>query len=106
MSRRLLAAAAATALVAAGCGSGSTQTAPSGTVSFALPPNATPNWIFPLGIPGYLASYNSSIYALLYTPLYSFNGTSGTVALDPKAGAAQPPQYSADGKTVTITLND
>jgi peptide/nickel transport system substrate-binding protein len=107
MSRRLLAAGVAVALFAAGCGgtepAKSTQ---SGTVSFALPPNATPNWIFPLGIPGYLASYNSSIYALLYTPLYSFNGTSGTVALDPKAGAAQPPQYSADGKTVTITLND
>src|SRR3954451_3044939 len=101
MSRRLLAAAAATALLAAGCVSGSTQSAPSGTVSFALPPNATPNWILPLGIPGHLASYNSSIYELLYVPLYSYNGTSGTVAMDPKSSAANPPQYSADRKSVT-----
>ncbi|MEV4311100.1 peptide ABC transporter substrate-binding protein [Actinocrispum sp. NPDC049592] len=108
MNRRLLTAGvAAVALLAASCGTEPTPPgAAKGTVSFALPPNATPNWIFPLGIPGYLASYNSSIYEVLYTPLYSYNGTSGTVAMDPKASAAQPPKYGADGKSVTITLND
>ncbi|GAB3869410.1 hypothetical protein GCM10029964_001600 [Kibdelosporangium lantanae] len=105
--RRVLAVTATAALLAAGCGSGtSTQSASSGTVSFALPPNATPNWILPLGIPGHLASYNSSIYELLYVPLYSYNGTSGTVAMDPKSSAANPPQFSQDGKSVTITLKD
>lgn len=106
MSRRLIAAAAAVTLLVAGCGSEPTQSTQSGTVTFALPPNATPNWILPLGIPGHLASYNSSIYELLYVPLYSFNGTSGTVAMDPKSSAGNPPQYSPDGKSVTITLKD
>jgi peptide/nickel transport system substrate-binding protein len=106
MSRRLLVAGVAAAMLAASCSSEPTQSTQSGSVSFALPPNATPNWILPLGIPGHLASYNSSIYELLYVPLYSYNGTSGTVAMDPKSSAAQPPKYSADGKTVTVTLKD
>jgi peptide/nickel transport system substrate-binding protein len=110
MFRRVLIAGAIGVCVslAASCSGdpGAGQPAHSGTVTFALPPNATPNWILPLGIPGYLASYNSAIYALLYLPLYSYNGSSGTVAMDQPAGAAEPPKFSADNKTVTITLKD
>src|SRR5262249_48801814 len=42
----------------------------------------------------------------VFLPLYAFNGSSGTVAMDEKAGAAKPPVYSNGGKTVTITLKD
>ncbi|GAA4607189.1 hypothetical protein GCM10023195_27030 [Actinoallomurus liliacearum] len=104
----------ATALLAAGCSSGSGQGSSGsggtpqqgGAVTFALPPNATPNWIFPLGTPGHLAGYNSAIRQNVFLPLYSYNGSSGTVALDEKAGAAKTPVYSNGGKTVTITLKD
>lgn len=107
MPRRLLIAGVAAAMLAAGCGGTEpAQSTSNGMVTFALPPNATPNWIMPLGIPGHLASYNSTIYALLYVPLYVYNGSSGTVAMDEKASAAEPPKYSADGKSVTITLKD
>ena len=41
-----------------------------GTATMALPPAAAPNWIFPIGAPGYLASYNGALQGLLYPPLY------------------------------------
>ncbi|MEV5746914.1 peptide ABC transporter substrate-binding protein [Actinoallomurus sp. NPDC052308] len=102
------------ALLVAGCSSGSGQGSSGsggtpqqgGAVTFALPPNATPNWIFPLGTPGHLAGYNSAIRQNVFLPLYAYNGSSGTVALDEKAGAAKTPVYSNGGKTVTITLKD
>src|SRR5262249_54398625 len=50
----------AATLLAAGCSSGTQGSSASGgtpqkggAVTFALPPNATPNWIFPLGTPGH-----------------------------------------------------
>lgn len=77
-----------------------------GSVSFALPPSATPNWILPIGLPGYLATYNSAIQSTMYVPLYIYDAASGELGLDEKASAALPPEYSADGTTVTITLKD
>src|SRR5436305_1516040 len=74
------------------------------TVSFALPPSAAPNWILPLAIPGYTASYNGVIQSALFLPLYAYDGSSGAVARDDKASAAEPPVYAPDGKSVTITL--
>ncbi|MFC0543579.1 peptide ABC transporter substrate-binding protein [Kutzneria chonburiensis] len=74
------------------------------TVSFALPPSAAPNWILPLPIPGYTASYNGVIQSALFLPLYAYDGSSGAVALDDKASAADAPVYAPDGKSVTITL--
>ncbi|WP_215546873.1 peptide ABC transporter substrate-binding protein [Amycolatopsis sp. CA-230715] len=112
--RRTLAALAAgsAALVAlsactgASSGSGGGTPSEGGSVSFALPPNATPNWILPVGLPGYLATYNSSIQHEMFVPLVDFNGSSGSVALDEKGGAANPPKYAPDGKSATITLKD
>ncbi|WP_020501537.1 peptide ABC transporter substrate-binding protein [Sciscionella marina] len=78
-----------------------------GSVSFALPPSATPNWILPIGVSGYGATYNSAIRNTLYPPLYLFDKTSnGTLGMDEKASAAQPPVYSPDGRTVSITLRN
>ncbi|GAA3436348.1 peptide ABC transporter substrate-binding protein [Kutzneria kofuensis] len=74
------------------------------TVSFALPPSATPNWILPLAVPGYTASYNGVVQSVLFVPLYAYDGSSGAVGRDDKASAAQPPVYAPDGKSVTITL--
>lgn len=103
---------AAVALLAAGCSSGGGGSSASGgtpqqggSVTFAMPPNATPNWIFPIGTPGHLASFNGSIRQEVFVPLYYYDGASGTVALDEKAGAAKPPVYSDGGKTVDIKLN-
>ncbi|MBC6463266.1 peptide ABC transporter substrate-binding protein [Actinomadura sp. HBU206391] len=103
----------AATLLAAGCSTGDQGSSESGgtpqkggSVTFALPPNSTPNWIFPIGMPGHLAGYNSALRQEVFLPLYSYNGSSGTVALDEKAGSAEKPVYSEDGKTVTITLKD
>ncbi len=110
-SRRGAAAAGIAVLLTLGACTGTSpdsggQPSEGGSVNFALPPNATPNWILPVGLPGYLATYNSSIQRELYTPLYAYNGTSGSVALDEKASAAEPPKYAPDDKSVTITLKD
>lgn len=101
------------ALLIAGCGSGggasggSSPAASAGnSASFALPPDATPNWIFPIQTPAHLASYNGSIQAEMYLPLYQYDTVSGSLALDDKISAAQPPVYSNGDKTVTITLNN
>jgi peptide/nickel transport system substrate-binding protein len=103
---------AAVTLLAAGCSSGDQGSdakggtpQQGGSVTFAMPPNATPNWIFPIGTPGHLASFNGSIRQEVFVPLYYYDGASGTVALDEKAGAAKPPVYSDGGKTVDIKLN-
>lgn len=74
------------------------------TVSFALPPSATPNWILPLAIPGYTASYNGVVQSALFVPLYAYDGSSGAVGMDQAASAAEPPVYSPDGRSVTVTL--
>lgn len=100
-------------LVVAGC-TGSPHTsdksskAPSngGSLTFALPPASTPNWLFPIATAGHLAQYNFTVQAELYVPLYTFNGSSGKIALDDKMSAANAPSYSADGKSVTVTLKD
>jgi peptide/nickel transport system substrate-binding protein len=85
-------------------GGGTGTAVAGGSVSFALPPSAQPNWILPIALPGYTASYNGAVQQTMYVPLYAYDGTSGTVTMDQTASAALPPTYSADGKTVTITL--
>ena len=91
-------------------GNASAQLAPAASSSagasatFALPPNAAPNWIFPIGTPGHLAGYNIAVQNELFVPLYNYDTSSGTFALDEKVSAAKPPVYSNGDKTVTITL--
>jgi peptide/nickel transport system substrate-binding protein len=77
-----------------------------GTASFALPPDATPNWIFPIATPAHLASYNSTIQAEMWLPLYGYDSNSGTLAYDQSISAAEQPVYSDNDTTVTITLRD
>jgi peptide/nickel transport system substrate-binding protein len=100
----------AAALLISACGSsgssGTTNAETGGGATFALPPDANPNWIFPIETPAHLASYNSSIQAEMYLPLYNYDSSSGTLGIDESESAAQSPVYSNGDKTVTITLND
>ena len=97
----------ALSLTAAGCGlgggtaSGHTPVS-GGTVSYALPPNETPNYIFPFSPGQYFTQVNSdNLQYLLYRPLYWFGGN-GRPYLNPKLSLAQRPEYR--GQTVTIKL--
>lgn len=108
------AAAVALMLVATGCsggagsgaGSGTGKPVKGGSVSFAMPPNATPNWILPIGTAGHLATFNSSIHTEMFLPLVKYDATGGKLAFDEKASAAEKPVYSKDDTSVTITLHD
>ncbi|HEX4250684.1 MAG TPA: peptide ABC transporter substrate-binding protein [Pseudonocardia sp.] len=98
-------------LVLAGCagarqrhGGGQGHPVPGGSASFALPPATAPNWLLPISLPGFTAGFNSALRDQLFVPLYAYNNSSGTVALDKVASAADPPVYASDGRSVTITL--
>lgn len=89
---------------ACGGGSSSPQRLAGGKASFAELPNAKPNYIFPLTSGGYFSVTNLSQFQfLIYRPLYWF-GSNGTVKLNSSLSLAEDPQYSSDGKTVTIKL--
>jgi len=90
----------------ASTGTATGTAASGGSATFALPPDATPNWIFPIGTPAHLASYNSTIQAEMWLPLYGYDTNSGTLAYDSAISAAEQPVYSNDDKTVTITLRN
>src|SRR5215472_402190 len=78
----------ALALVAAGCSSSSTTPSggtsaaagtpiKGGTAVWALPPAATPNYIFPFESSAYISVINSNNFAqLMYRPLYWFGNGS------------------------------
>ena len=117
--RRIAAALASTAAAAtllAACGSGSsssTSTTSSGatkvsggTVNFAEGPGATPNYIFPLSSGAYFSVTNlSQFQALMYRPLYWF-GKGTTPVINNQLSLANPPVFSNNNKTVTITLKN
>jgi peptide/nickel transport system substrate-binding protein len=96
------------AIVAAACGSTSTATTGPAvtktTATFAEGQGAQPNYIFPLASLAYFSVSNLSQFQfLLYRPLYWF-GTNGQVQLNTSLSLADPPVYSSDGKSVTMTL--
>ena len=76
-----------------------------GTATVALPAGVTLNYIFPF-IPAASANeYNTlGFEELLYRPLYYFGGNNTSVAINYPLSTADAPVYSADGKTVTITM--
>ncbi|TQM09260.1 peptide ABC transporter substrate-binding protein [Pseudonocardia kunmingensis] len=97
--------AVAAALTLAACGSGGDESGGDGSVvNYALPANATPNWILPIGVPGTLATHNISIYKSLWPSLVAFNGSTGEVALDEAASVAESIRWSGDGTQVTLAL--
>ncbi len=94
------------AMLLAACGSGP-STGPmvkKTTATFAESPGAQPNYIFPLvRNQDFNTGTLSQFQYLMYRPLYWF-GTNGQVQLNTSLSLADPPVYSADGKSVTITL--
>jgi len=100
--------AAALALVAAGCSSGSspssagTTPVSGGTAVFAEPPASTPNYIFPYTSSTYISDINIfNLQALLYRPLYWF-GQNGQPTANASLSLASPPLFN--GTKVTINL--
>ena len=75
-----------------------------GTVTFALPPAVTPNYILPLMGSTYYSNVNLyQFQQIMYRPLYWFGqGTAPT--FNPTLSLADAPVYSNGGKTVTIKL--
>ncbi|HEX9065449.1 MAG TPA: ABC transporter substrate-binding protein [Streptosporangiaceae bacterium] len=94
-------------LTAAGCGLGGSSASghtpvSGGSVSYALPANETPNYIFPFSPGQYFTQVNSDqLQYLLYRPLYWFGGN-GLPYLNRQLSLAKPPVYH--GQQVTIKL--
>jgi len=62
-----------------------------GTVTYALPPNTTPNYIFPFTPGQYFTQVKTgNLQYLLYRPLYWF-GTNGLPYLNDRLSLADPP---------------
>jgi peptide/nickel transport system substrate-binding protein len=116
----IIATSAATALLLAACGSSGSSSSSSssssstsggtkvagGTVNFAEAPNATPNYIFPLTSGAYFSVANLSQFQfLMYRPLYFF-GNGSDILINNTLSLANPPVYSNNNQTVTITLKD
>ena len=108
--RRVAFAVSAVAVAAAtlaGCSSaGSPSAANAGTdsISYALPPDFTPNWILPIGAPGKLNTNNGSIAASLWEPLVAYDGSTGSVDWHKDASIASDVKFNAQGTAATVTL--
>jgi peptide/nickel transport system substrate-binding protein len=100
-------------LTAAGCagssgggggGSSSGLSNNGNTATFAEVSGFTPNFIFPFEDAAHFGTWNSDDFSyLLYRPLYWFgDGESPTVNYS--LSLADPPAWSADSKTVTVTI--
>ncbi|TMC09140.1 MAG: ABC transporter substrate-binding protein, partial [Chloroflexi bacterium] len=108
-ARLAMAAAVLTAVAACGVGGngggGGTPTK-GGTATFALAPDVKANYIFPMASIQYFSVANfDQFQVLMVRPLYWF-GDNGTVALNDQLSLAAEPQYSDDGRTVTIRLKN
>lgn len=102
-----LAVVAATALVTACASDGQGgQAASSDELSYALPVNATPNWLLPVAISGKLATHNGSLIRAMYEPLVAYDGSTGTVDRVEDADLADTVEFSDDGTSATITLDE
>ena len=76
-----------------------------GTVTVAEPPSVTPNWIWPMASLAYFSVENiSNLQQPMYRPLYWFGGDNDQPTLDAGLSAADPPQYAANGRSVTVHL--
>jgi peptide/nickel transport system substrate-binding protein len=92
----------------AGCSSdgGSTGGDNRDEINYALPANATPNWLIPLATAGKMTSHNSALIRSMYEPLVAYDGSTGTVDRVPTADLADEVTFNDDDTQVTITLDD
>ncbi len=83
---------------------GSVAAEPSGTITFAEAPGASPNFIFPYMGCAYASLNNiNQFQMLMFRPLYWF-GLAGSAKFEPKLSLANAPVYSHGNRTVTITM--
>jgi len=109
---RLAAVAAAGATVIAGCsssGGGNNATSGTGTkvsggtVTIAEAPQTPPNYIYPYVNGTVFSVTNIQFLDMMYRPLYWF-GDNDQASVDFSRSLGNEPVWSADGKTVTVTL--
>ncbi len=75
-----------------------------GSVTLACTPGVSPSWIFPFTpIEHYTVTNLQEFQVLMYRPLYWY-GSDGSPGVDDERSLAEPPRWSADGRTVTVTL--
>lgn len=76
-----------------------------GTATVALPAGVTLSYIFPFTPLTNANEYNAEGFQMLmYRPLYMFGDNGNSVAINYPLSVANQPSYSADGKTVTISM--
>jgi peptide/nickel transport system substrate-binding protein len=117
-----------TALALAGCSTGTPGTGGSGTggaasaggetsgggaasasgkpVTYALMPDQGPSWVAPISPPDKMVTANGALHALMWVPLFQYDGASGTLELDQKASIASSYTFSADNTSIDITLGN
>ncbi|HEY7145515.1 MAG TPA: ABC transporter substrate-binding protein [Streptosporangiaceae bacterium] len=104
---------AAAALVLSACSSGGSSSGQAsghikngGVATFALPPGAVPNWIFPFIDPAHSSIDNRNQFDyLMYRPLYFF-GNNGQPVISNSLSLANQPVFSNGNKTITITMKN
>lgn len=83
---------------------GARQPAPGGVVTWACQVGFPPSTIFPFTPPERFGIRNlMEFQALMYRPLY-WLGHDGSPEVDDDLSLAYPPEWSADGRTVAVTL--
>jgi peptide/nickel transport system substrate-binding protein len=87
------------AIPAAGTPSGT-----AGTITYALPPGAVPNWILPMPTAASNSVYNVFNFEWQMWPPMYYAPDGSTPAVDPALSPANPPTWSNGGKTMTITV--
>ncbi|HVC38898.1 MAG TPA: ABC transporter substrate-binding protein [Candidatus Dormibacteraeota bacterium] len=92
------------ALFIAACGSTPATKGSAAVVTFAEGPAAPPNYILPLASGSYFSVTNLSDFSqMMYLPLYWF-GNNGEPTINDSLSVANPPTFSNNNKTVTITM--
>jgi peptide/nickel transport system substrate-binding protein len=77
-----------------------------GVATFALPAGAFPDWIFPFIDSAHSSVDNRNQFDyLMYRPLYWF-GDDGEPVMNASLSLADPPVYSSNDQSVTITLKN
>ena len=78
---------------------------PGGTATVALPAGVTLSYIWPYTPLASANEYNAEQFQeLMYRPLYLFGNNGNSVSVNYPLSPANAPAYSADGKTVTISM--
>ncbi|HEV2374819.1 MAG TPA: ABC transporter substrate-binding protein [Streptosporangiaceae bacterium] len=97
------------AMVAAGCGSSGSSGSSTGakmtggTATWAEPPGAAPNWVWPFIPLTNYSVYNAQTFEwLMYRPLYMFGNNGSSLAVNYPLSLANAPTYS--GSNISLTM--